>query len=218
MTVKTRKKLRAELAIHALAAVDTDSVQIVRGHVVGRWLGDGGRILDERAIRSALEHFINSPLDRKAIVGFTRRFGPLFAAYEPRGADFRERHSTAEWEKVQSSLQRIWRHLHATNIDRNISIRGKAHFLLTEGRRGIGFGEWSDALRACLVATPRDLLAECGNPDCDSPLFIRLRPQQDYCSPGCSKWAQRQWKIKWWNEHGREWRKQRAANRRKKSR
>jgi hypothetical protein len=56
-------------------------------------------------------------------------------------------------------------------------------------------------------------MAVCANPECPQPFFLKGRKSQRFCDrPACSAYGQRQHKKKWWNEHGREWKKRRAAS------
>jgi hypothetical protein len=50
----------------------------------------------------------------------------------------------------------------------------------------------------------------CGNPDCLTPYFFAKRRSQKYCSDACSLPAQREFKRKWWADHGQAWRKAQA--------
>lgn len=50
----------------------------------------------------------------------------------------------------------------------------------------------------------------CANPDCPAPYFLAKRRSQKYCSDACSKPAQKEFKRRWWDEHGDAWRKRRA--------
>ncbi len=53
----------------------------------------------------------------------------------------------------------------------------------------------------------RSALAKvCANPDCPAPYFIAGRRTQQYCSEKCSGVLQRAHKLRWWKEHGKEWR------------
>jgi hypothetical protein len=59
----------------------------------------------------------------------------------------------------------------------------------------------------------------CANRDCPVPYFIADRVSQRYCSDACAAVFQREWKLRWHADHGKEWREKRAAElRRKKSR
>ena len=46
------------------------------------------------------------------------------------------------------------------------------------------------------------LLRYCANPTCKEPYFVARRGSQIYCSSPCAKPAQKEAKMKWWNEHG----------------
>jgi hypothetical protein len=59
-----------------------------------------------------------------------------------------------------------------------------------------------------------DLMRVCRHEECPAPYFFALKRNQRYCSGPCAVPSQREFKRKWWQEHGNEWR----ANRTKKSR
>ena len=46
----------------------------------------------------------------------------------------------------------------------------------------------------------------CANPDCPAPYFIAGRTTQQFCSEKCSGVLQRAHELRWWKEHGKEWR------------
>ncbi len=76
-----------------------------------------------------------------------------------------------------------------------------------------------------LLVSKSRLAKVCENPDCPAPYFIARKVVQRYCSDGCAGLFQRDWKRRWWAEHGHEWRakrkkgssgkKQRGGKRRK---
>jgi hypothetical protein len=47
-------------------------------------------------------------------------------------------------------------------------------------------------------------LGVCGNPDCPARYLIKKRNTQRYCEKwsSCTKYAQRQYSLKWWNSPG----------------
>jgi hypothetical protein len=51
----------------------------------------------------------------------------------------------------------------------------------------------------------------CANPDCSERYFVADRRTGKYCSSDCAKPAQQALKRQWWNQHGSEWRRQRAS-------
>lgn len=53
----------------------------------------------------------------------------------------------------------------------------------------------------------------CNNPDCPAPYFFARRRTQKYCSDACALPAQREFKRKWWKEHGDHWRAKRQTKR-----
>lgn len=60
-----------------------------------------------------------------------------------------------------------------------------------------------------------DRMRYCPNPECPAPYFIAIRRSQKYCSDACALPAQREFKRKWWQEHGSTWRKKRARTKNK---
>lgn len=56
-----------------------------------------------------------------------------------------------------------------------------------------------------------DLAHYCANPDCPAPYFFAKRRSQRYCSDACAEPARREFKRKWWTEHGEEWRAERKG-------
>jgi hypothetical protein len=54
-------------------------------------------------------------------------------------------------------------------------------------------------------------LAVCENQDCPHPYFLRYRPKQLYCSEKCALPSQREFKKRWWSEHGKQWRAKQTA-------
>lgn len=58
----------------------------------------------------------------------------------------------------------------------------------------------------------------CANSACPAPYFIAGRRSQRYCSDTCAQPAQREYKRRWWDEHGDTWRSERKKARRKRKR
>lgn len=58
----------------------------------------------------------------------------------------------------------------------------------------------------------------CANADCPAPYFLAKRRSQKYCSDACSRPAQKEFKRRWWDEHGESWRKARRASAKKSQR
>jgi len=59
-----------------------------------------------------------------------------------------------------------------------------------------------DRLRVCHNGPPKG--------DCVAPFFLASRRNQQFCSDACAAPAQRQHKLRWWRQHGEQWRKRRA--------
>ena len=55
-----------------------------------------------------------------------------------------------------------------------------------------------------------DRARRCANPDCPAPYFFAKHRAQKFCTEDCALPAQREWKRRWWGNHGREWVRKRA--------
>ena len=72
------------------------------------------------------------------------------------------------------------------------------------------------ALRYLLKEAGR--LRYCPNPECPAPYFFANRRSQKFCSEACAKPSQREYKRRWWAEHGEARRKARKASAKKSQR
>lgn len=75
---------------------------------------------------------------------------------------------------------------------------------------------FEQALKFLDVLGPRTRY--CANPRCPEPYFVADRRTAKYCCEECAKPAQAAFKREWWNQHGRQWRKQRAARNKNRTR
>jgi hypothetical protein len=137
--------------------------------------------------------------------------------------------------KVQKAVRELWEGKYKGLEDQAI-----AHGLsLVVPRQEEGFVDTSQLLfhvnwkNGFIWASPRDLgdyvwlsllqhsqkLALCANKDneCPSPYFVRKKKGQKFCSEACAAPSQREFKRRWFQEHGEEWRKQRLNKRQKQS-
>lgn len=64
-----------------------------------------------------------------------------------------------------------------------------------------------------LMNEPLGRLRICANSGCFSPYFIARRKDQEYCSSDCAGLIA---KRRWWQEHGKEWRRKRKKEKGKK--
>lgn len=74
---------------------------------------------------------------------------------------------------------------------------------------------WRFLLLTLFSADPARLRV-CGAPECTSPYFVAAHLNQNFCSTACARWGQRQHQLKWWREHGQEWRAARKPKRKEK--
>jgi hypothetical protein len=106
-------------------------------------------------------------------------------------------------------------------------LRVKESLVLGLLRAVPGFGLW--LVRPRYVPSPfeqvlihffksADKARHCGNPDCLTPYFIASRRSQKYCSDTCAAPAQREFKRRWWAEHGEARRKARKRSAKKSQR
>jgi len=71
-------------------------------------------------------------------------------------------------------------------------------------------GRFEIALCYCLHSVDR--LRVCQNHECNAPYFFAKRRSQKYCSDICALPAQREFKRRWWAEHGEAQRRSRKAS------
>jgi len=55
----------------------------------------------------------------------------------------------------------------------------------------------------------------CANPDCPARYFVATKVTQRYCTEKCAEVFQKEWKRRWWAEHGEKWRHSRKKSKRK---
>jgi len=56
-------------------------------------------------------------------------------------------------------------------------------------------------------------LKKCANKDCKTPYFVADRGKQSYCSIECAAVAQKEYKRRWWQKRGPQWRDSRSKKR-----
>ena len=59
-----------------------------------------------------------------------------------------------------------------------------------------------------------DLMRMCANGRCRHPFFVAERRSDKNCSQECAKLGKRAANLKWWNKHGKQWRRKSKAKRR----
>jgi hypothetical protein len=59
----------------------------------------------------------------------------------------------------------------------------------------------------------QDKMGYCGNPECPAPYFFETRRGQRFCSEECAGVGMREAKKRWWDKHGKEWRRKQGRQR-----
>ncbi len=127
------------------------------------------------------------------------------------------------FERLRGGLQSIW------NSDDSDKARWRFFTLQAELHRSTdpdmcGSGEElkpppaDRPIHQALALLGRNLhvLKACNNAACHVfPLFIANKGSQRYCSDPCSSAAQQEFKTRWWEEKGSDWRKLRRAKQKK---
>lgn len=153
--------------------------------------------------RRLIEDFLNWPNDADDILRFTLRYGPLLA--EPgEGKEFEFRISAFEGHRKHFR----WLWLNANQFPDWEPQGGTLAFRkgwITYRAPSLHMFLYMD-----LVTCEAKRLRTCKRPDCPTPYFIAGHLKQRFCSDKCAEWGQRQWKQKWWKEHGETWRAQRS--------
>jgi len=177
---------------------------------VGKWksppqvfYGPRGRLL--------LEDFLNWPSDDRSILKFIRKYGPLMekpAREDNFGFDL---YLWPNWKKTaRIQWEDLMEDPHHFEFQ---SCVDDALLSYVNGR----FEFRADCLDTFLIlelaSCERRRLRKCAAPDCDTPYFVARHLRQKYCSDKCALWAQKIWKKNWWEEHGKEWRREHAKKR-----
>jgi hypothetical protein len=170
--------------------------------------------------RTLIEQFLNRSSDAEAILRFTRRYGPICELPPEPGPYCLD---LADWRELQDVYRIAWRGMAG---GAKPSFPGGQWIAPTEvgDRLVVRFGEvlyfthsLESFLRLEACCLPLERLRVCARPDCQNPYFVARHLRQNYCDERCAEWGQRQWKQKWWAEHGDEWRKNRQRPQPKKA-
>jgi hypothetical protein len=213
------------IAFRTLAGVR--SARVEGDEVIGRWESykgmqwiqarDQGK--SEKGLRRTMlvnpaklaEDFANFPDSAQKILQFTKKYAPLKIVFEV-AEEFRFK--LAQWRKDQATFRRRWEHQQKSGVG-EFERSGKGEGLAFIGGTLCYTTEilWG-FLSLALLAQPRERLRKCKRPDCQNPYYIAYHLGQQYCSALCARWAQRQWKLRWWNAVGKKNRSKRVHQRR----
>jgi hypothetical protein len=192
------------ITFFTLAGVD--NAQLDGELIVGRF-ADSLKLFYDLKGKSLFEEFANWPSGERKVLDFTRRYGPLEEGARERGTF---KFSLEQWRFSQTSFRETWEHLQPRPGVRPISglyqDRGGHGWAYDGGRLTYRAVNLKELMLLSLWACPKERLRKCARPDCPHPYFVARHLKQNYCSEPCATWGQRQWKLKWWKEHGKEWR------------
>lgn len=209
-----------------LAGVESASIE--GESITGVWKSELAWKAQPKKAGWAAEDFVNWPDSEKAILQFTKRYGPLDDRPLP-GKRFQ--FSIGQWREEQEGIRLLWQivcsggdHISWGKFKDDV---WQSHFAL-EGadswsiptQEGDGFAYQRGQLvyrtatmlgflKLDLLSVPHDYLRRCKRQDCPTRFFVAEHLREDYCSPICKQWAQRLWKRNWWNKKGKTQRKRR---------
>ncbi len=176
-------------------------------HIVGRWKKQPTELHLPGTGQLAYE-FANYRNDEKAILRFTKKYGPLRRFGKPEhGNEFR--FPLSEWRAHQKQFKHAWESMDADKL----SAQFGSKLIIKNGQLRCETSMLLGLLLADLFSCPRERLKKCSCPDCLTPYFIAHHLGQRFCSDVCAAWAQRKLKQAWWKEHGDEWRKAKSKRR-----
>jgi hypothetical protein len=213
-------------AIRFSTLAGVESVYVEGDSITGVWKPDLTWRPPPKKNGIAAEDFANWPDSEKAILRFTKRYGPL----EDRpigGKQFR--FSIAQWRNDREGIRFLWGivrlggdfgslgkhengvyrpHINFEGRDRwSIPAQEGDHFAYEHGQLVYRTATLLKFLMLDLLSVPREYLRTCKRPNCPAGFFVADHRREDYCSPECKQWAQRLWKRNWWNEKGKTQRK-----------
>jgi hypothetical protein len=172
-------------------------------YFVGRWKSALERFYGPQTGR-LIEHFVNWPSAPESVLLFTKKYGPLDQKPAP-GDEFRFQLSA--WNKRQTGFRSTWRDAKLFTGEWDVSDENGG-LTYEDGRLMYKSPSLRSFLGLDLMTCPLDRLKICMRPGCPNPYFI-AHHRQKFCSQICAGWIQRQWKKKWWDRNGTEWRKKR---------
>lgn len=181
--------------------------------VIGKWKQPLSRF---NVSEDFLEDFANSESSPNGALRFIKKYGPLRAKPE-HGQEFSE--YVSEWLSVQESLQRRWAGFSqgpervplALRVSEWFRVDTEEGFAWSHGELVFNAASLERVLFLTFYGQPLERYRVCANPDCKHLRFFIARNHlgQRFCSDGCAEWARGESKRRWWNEHGKSWRKQR---------
>jgi hypothetical protein len=195
----TPKKSLGKFRFCVLAGAE--GVQLTGDKIVGRFREKLVEFCGPRKGR-LIEDFLNWPHDNASILRFTRKYGPL-QAESAAAKDFE--FFPEGWQLDQKHFQWLWR---TANRFPDWEPKGGT-LAFRNGWLTYTASSLYMFLYMDLVTCEAKRLRVCKRPDCPTPHFIAGHLKQCFCSDKCAEWGQRQWKQKWWKEHGDTWRAQR---------
>lgn len=126
---------------------------------------------------------------------------PLFASHDEMQEGFRILCVVNYVRDIWNAPTRHEKELRTLALQAMVASAGEPTFLLGQFIQG----PFSTAILHLLKSAGRALV--CTNPECPARYFFRNARRQQYCSPECSGFGQREAKKKWWSQHGKQWRK-----------
>jgi hypothetical protein len=220
--VSTLVNSRAQISFFTLAAeVAECSLSRDQRVITGRWeTAIPGYLPGAHRFKQAhfhplrmIQDFANWSSEPQEAARFTKRYGPLTVHAEGKGYRFEIRVST--WRARQRAFRKDWEHLMPgptvswLGWSNSFDCEDGERFERTFGELAYEASTLYRLLKLELRAIPEERLRKCRRPGCENPYFIAGHLRQRYCSELCARWAQKQWKREWWQEHGEARRKRR---------
>jgi hypothetical protein len=164
-------------------------------HAFGPWIETFFDPLIERVENATQPRALDSAMSLGALL-MTAAIGPVFGPLL----------------SLQEVLRRGWER--PTAKERELAVLGMLldASRLYEQAKGRVFAVIGEPLGVILLEAihSADSMRICGNIECPAPYFIASRRSQKFCSDACALPAQREYKRRWWNEHGAAWQKNRS--------
>lgn len=212
MTSDSYKSIK-DVRLVVLAGVR--DVRLEGDAVVGLWEPELKRRFSQ-PYRQYAQRFVNWGSAPEEITHFTQLYGPLCRPEHLHSSckDLEFRQPLKEWRNLQRDLRIHWcGPVLRTYFDMPwvaLQVRGKQLWIEVESLRRL--------IEAEILLTPNIKRRICARPDCGQPepYFVAINKKHVFCSQECVKWSLARKKLKWWEEHGQEWREQRARKKGKK--
>jgi hypothetical protein len=183
-----------------------------------------------------LVELVNARPDPAAFERFKERWELPPQTDKPADRGFRWDGGYSDFTNTQDLMRRLWEEQRGLPQRLNVAMRLGLEPVGTAENGGVVVAvqppialDWANSRLELLPRSLNELawltllqhsrrLGICANKEhgCPTPYFLKTKPKHRFCSEACAAPTQREFKRRWWAEHGDEWRHKRQKAKKKK--